>query len=172
MSRFHIGAKDRNKTQICLFQEGLFHILIALYGSQNICFKGSIVLQGLNQPLPVWSFLFTTSPGPACAASSSGTGHQRKQLSPRSTFLVAGMETSEVLLFCSSQPPLVAARHCPAAGTQSRIPSLVLCPWHGLTCKCCSEPGDGSGSFSVPSFHGTECFAVSQLHAGLNFHGG
>lgn len=139
MSRFHIGAKDRSKTQTCLCQEGLFHILIALYGSQNICYKGSKVLQGLNQPLPVWFFLFTTSPGTACAASSSGTGHQRKQLSPRSTFLGAGMETSEVLSLCCSQPPLVAARHCPAAGTQSRIPSPVLCPWHGLRVLLCAR---------------------------------
>lgn len=170
MSRFHIGAKDRNKTQICLCQEGLFHILIALYGSQNICYKGSKVLQGLNQPLPVWFSLFTTSPGTACAASSSGTGHQRKQLSPRSTFLGAGMKQ---VRFCHSAAhsllwwlPDTVLQLAPRAGSPPQCSVL------GMAWECCSAPGDGSRSLSAPSFHGIECFAVSQLHAGLNFRGG
>lgn len=104
---------------------GIIPYFESIYGSQNlICCKCSLILQ---QPLPVWFFLFMTSPGTACAASSSGTSHQREQLSPRSKFLGAGMETSQVLFVSASSGGLWTLS-CSWYPEQDPFPL----PWHGL----------------------------------------
>lgn len=133
MSKFHIGGKDMNKTQICLCQEGLLRILIAHMGLRtSFAIKAACFSRDSSNQCLFGSFLFMSSPGTACAASSSAI---RAELPPRSTFLGAGMETREVLLLCCSQPPLGAARHCP-----EQDPLLKPCPWHGWAGWWIREP--------------------------------
>lgn len=175
MSRFHTGTKQRYKknSNMTLSEEVILYS-DSTYRSQNIniCYKESIVSQG-TQPTPAFLFGFLLSlcaqPGANWSPCAVCTQH------PAVEWMIWGNgdlhhETNQckpVRFWCSVSR---SVRLVPRAD----IPSLVLHPWHGLVCKYkrCCELGDGSRRLWAPSFHEIKCFSVSQLHAGLNFHGG
>lgn len=114
-----------NKTQICLCQEGLFHILIPHMGLRaSFAVKAAWLYRDSSNNCLFDSFLCMSSPGTACAAPSSAIRANSSPPGAGRTFLEAEMETRGVWLLCCPQPALGAARPCPAAVARAGPP-----PW-------------------------------------------